>query len=466
MSYQQHFYDEQIKRFIVQVIRALSNFQVQFGDGTLYRVPVTYGDSSRQAEAIVNRNSENSIPSCPLISVYITDLKYDRARIQDPTFIDKISVRTRAYDPVTDSYLNQQGNAYSIERQMPVPYKLNVKADIWTSNSDQKFQLLEQILVLFNPALEIQSTDNYIDWTSLSYMELTDSTWSSRSIPQGTDDQIDISSVSFEIPIWLTAPARVRKMGVIHKVVAGIFNPTGDLAEFVASDDLLLGTRQGITFQNYGIWVNNGEVKLLKYNPVKTQPSNSDIETEAVLGTSKDWPAALEKYGVIRNGISQLRLILGTQDGFDSGAEIVGTIALDPTDDRTLLFTVDTDTLPTNTLNPVDAIIDPTRVHPGYGGLPAAAAGQRYLLLKATGNADDAESASGWTFNSQETIASANDIIQYTGTQWVVSFDSSAATTTQYVSNLTNGRQYKYSQASWTKSWEGEYQPLNWRLIL
>ena len=161
-----------------------------------------------------------------------------------------------------------------------------------------------------------------------------------------------------------------------------------------------------------------------------------------------------------------MRLILGTPDGFDSGTEIVGTVALDPTDERTLLFTVDTDTLPVNTLSPVTAIIDPTRVHPGYGGLPAAVSGQRYLLLNATGNADDAESASGWTFNSQETIADANDIIQYNGTQWVVSFESSAATTTQYVVNLTNGRQYKYAQASWTKSWEGEYQPLNWRLIL
>lgn len=466
MSYQQHFYSEQIKRFILQVIRALSNFQVQFGDGTLYRVPVTYGDSSRQAQAIIARNSENSIASCPLISVYITDLKYDRARTQDPTFIDKVSVRTRSYDPVTDSYLNQQGNAYSIERQMPVPYKLNVKADIWTSNSDQKFQLLEQILVLFNPALEIQSTDNYIDWTSLSYMELTDSTWSSRSIPQGTDDQIDISSVTFEIPIWITAPARVRKMGVIHKVVAGIFNPAGDLADFVASDDLLLGTRQGITFQNYGIWVNNGEVQLLKANPVKTQPSLTDIDSQAVVGVSKDWPAALEKYGVIRNGISQLRLILGTQDGFDTGTEIVGTIALNPLDDKILLFTVDIDTLPVNTLDPVNAIIDPTRVHPGYNGLPAAVTGQRYLLLKATGNTDDAESAQGWAANGYETVADANDIIEYDGTRWVLVFDSSASTTTQYVSNLTSGRQYKYSQASWTKSWEGEYLPLNWRLLL
>lgn len=458
--YQQHFYDEQLKRFLTQIIRALSNFQVQFGDGTLYRVPVTYGDSSRQAASIINRNSENSMPSTPLISVYITELKYARDRVQDPTFIDRASIRTREYDPTSDSYLNQQGNAYSIERLMPVPYDLNIKADIWTSNSDQKFQLLEQMLVLFNPALEIQSTDNYLDWTSLSLMELTDTNWSSRSIPQGTEASIDISSMSFRVPIWITAPSRVKKMGVIHKVVAGIFDPTGDLADFVASDDLLLGTRQGITFQNYGIWVNDGQIQLLKANPVTTTNTSDEIQYQTVVGISKEWPAALEKYGTVRNGISQLRLQV-----FED-TEIVGTIALHPTDPKILLYTVDTDTLPVNTLSAVDAIIDPQKVAPGVNGLPAATVGQRYLLLKGTGDNDDNEAAAGWQPNGYETVAEANDIIEYDGVRWVTSFISSENTTTQYVTNITSGKQYKFQSGVWAKSWEGEYRPLDWRLII
>ena len=444
----------------MQIIRALSNFQVQFGDGTLYRVPVTYGDSSRQAAAIISRNSENSIPSTPLISVYITDFKYARDRIQDPTFIDRASIRTREYDPVTDSYLNQQGNAYSIERMMPVPYDLTIKADIWTSNTDQKFQLIEQMLVLFNPALEIQSTDNYIDWTSLSYMEIQDTSWSSRSVPQGTEAAIDISSITFRVPIWITPPARVKKMGVIHKVISSIYDASGDLAEFVASDDLLMGTRQATTFQNYGIWVNDGQVQLLKANPVTTLSNNQDIQFQIVVGTSKEWPAALEKYGVIRNGISQLRLKVFEDQ------EIIGTIALHPTDPKILLYTVDVDTLPSNTLAAVDAIIDPQKVAPGMGGLPAAASGQRYLLLKDTGSDLDNESAGGWTFNGYETVASANDIIEFDGTRWTVSFNSGANTQTQYVTNVTSGKQYKYANGIWVKSWEGEYQPLDWRLII
>ena len=444
----------------MQIIRALSNFQVQFGDGTLYRVPVTYGDSSRQAAAIISRNSENSIPSTPLISVYITDFKYARDRIQDPTFIDRASIRTREYDPVTDSYLNQQGNAYSIERMMPVPYDLTIKADIWTSNTDQKFQLIEQMLVLFNPALEIQSTDNYIDWTSLSYMEIQDTSWSSRSVPQGTEAAIDISSITFRVPIWITPPARVKKMGVIHKVISSIYDASGDLAEFVASDDLLMGTRQATTFQNYGIWVNDGQVQLLKANPVTTLSNNQDIQFQIVVGTSKEWPAALEKYGVIRNGISQLRLKVFEDQ------EIIGTIALHPTDPKILLYTVDVDTLPSNTLAAVDAIIDPQKVAPGMGGLPAAASGQRYLLLKDTGSDLDNESAGGWTFNGYETVASANDIIEFDGLDWIVSFDSTFLTDIQYVTNLTTGIQYRYAEGMWMKSYEGYYDQGDYSIVI
>ena len=55
---------------------------------------------------------------------------------------------------------------------MPVPYKLTMNCDIWTSNTDQKLQILEQIFMLFNPSLEIQTTDNYIDWTSLSVLNM------------------------------------------------------------------------------------------------------------------------------------------------------------------------------------------------------------------------------------------------------------------------------------------------------
>jgi hypothetical protein len=199
MANQSFFYDEQIRRFLLQFTRIFSNFEVEYGreeDGTaaLYRVPVRYGDASRQAQTVLQQNSANNMPATPLMTFYITNLDYARDRVQEPYFVEKRNVRQRTWDNESQSYETTQSNAFTIERLMPVPYNLEVQLDIWTSNTNQKLQILEQILTLFNPSLEIQSTDNYLDWSSLSVVELTNTTWSSRSIPVGTDDPIDISS--------------------------------------------------------------------------------------------------------------------------------------------------------------------------------------------------------------------------------------------------------------------------------
>ena len=60
---------------------------------------------------------------------------------------------------------------------------------------------MEQILTLFNPSLEIQTTDNYIDWTSLSVVNMEGITFSSRSIPVGVDSDIHVANMTFTTPI-------------------------------------------------------------------------------------------------------------------------------------------------------------------------------------------------------------------------------------------------------------------------
>ena len=101
---------------------------------------------------------------------------------------------------------------------------MRLNADIWTSNTDQKLQLLEQILVLFNPSLEMQTTDNFIDWTSISVVNLENVTWSNRSVPVGIDSEIDICTITFSIPIYISPPTKVRKMGVITNIITSMFD--------------------------------------------------------------------------------------------------------------------------------------------------------------------------------------------------------------------------------------------------
>ncbi len=459
---QQFFYDEQIRRFLLQFIRAFSNFQVEYGkdregNTTLVTVPVKYGDATSMVSSIVRENSENKIIPTPMISCYMTGLEYNAERRQDPTFIDKKHIRMRKFDPNTNEYNTQQGNAFTVERVMPVPYTLQLNVDVWTSNTNQKLQLMEQILVLYNPSLEIQSTDNYLDWTSLSYIELANVQFSSRSVPVGVDEQIDIATLTFTVPIWLTAPAKVKKLGVINKIVASIYDDQGGIADGVIDGQILLGERMKFTPMNFGIIILGNTVQILDRNETSTNKVDytplNDPPTK--VGTDDvSWAALINQYGELQSGISQLRLEQGS-------AEIVGTVAFHPSDPHKLLWTVQSDTIPTNDIPAVTKIINPLRSAPG-AGLAAAATGQRYLVLNAIGDASNTDGPDAWG----DLVAGANDIIQYTGSVWQVVFDSSTEKGVHYMTNTTTGLQYKWTGTEWVKSYEGEYRAGDWSIVI
>jgi hypothetical protein len=462
----QFFYDEQLRRFLLQIARVFSNFQVEYGrdeegtNHTLIRVPVRYGDSSRQAQTVLNNNSPSALPSTPMMTFYITALDYDRPRMQEPYFVSTTNVRQRTYDEATDTYETTQGNAFTIQRLMPVPYKLTVNLDIWTSNTNQKMQLLEQILVLFNPALEIQSTDNYIDWTSLTVMELESSKWSSRTIPVGTENPIDISTLTFNIPIWISSPAKIKKLGVVERIIASMYDAQGDANLALMDSDLLLGTRQEFTPFGYQTLLLGNRIQVLAESAVVDEPNSSLIPPDSPNSVLM-WQSVVGMYGTLRPGISYI--------SFEQpdGTNVVGTIAFDPTDDRFLLFTVDEATLPANTLEPVTAVIDPLLNGPGDGLAPAVA-GQRYLLTEATGDYSNPQNPTAWLgTNNRPLVAHANDIIEYDGTRWLVYFDSTNSNhNIQYVTNITTSIQYRWTGSQWVKSYQGLYTGGQWSLTL
>jgi hypothetical protein len=463
---QQFFYDQQIRRYLTQFARMFSGFQVEYGRNeagkqgdTLVRVPVRYGDASRQAQTIIQDNSANSMPATPLMTFYITGLDFDRPRMQNPTYVDTKSVRQRTYDETTGTYETTQGNAFTIERFMPAPYKLSINLDIWTSNTNQKFQLLEQILPLFNPSLEIQSTENFMDWTSLSMVELVSSGFSSRTIPVGNEDPIDIATLKFALPVWLSLPAMVKKLGVVEQIIASVFDASGDPINAITNNDLLLGTRQYITPYSYKTVLIGNKLQILAQSAVIDEQNYQLPEPDPVADSNLLWPAVIDLYGKLRPGISMVAL---TQE---DGSQVFGTVVVDPTDERFLLVTVDQDTIPANTLAPINAVINPLVSGPSEG-LPAAQAGQRYLFTEATGSGDGYAQAWAGT-NGQVLEARPNDIVEYDGSRWLISFDSqSSPVNTQYVTNITTMVQYKWIGIGWVKSYQGEYAGGQWALIL
>ena len=604
MALQQFFYDKQIRRYITQFIRMVSNFQVEFGkdrnsNTTLQRVPVIYGDSSRQASAILRQNSENYLNSTPAMAVYIAGMEYDRSRIMNPTYVDKMNLRERYYDSQTGQLATTQGDTFTVERLMPVPYRLTLKLDIWTSNTEQKLQILEQICTLFNPALEIQSTDNYVDWTSITYVLLSAVNWSSRTVPVGSDTNIDIATLTFELPIYISAPALVKTLGVVQKIIASIYDADGNIDTAIYDETNLL-SRQYLTPLDYGVILLNNELRLVRYNDpvvdnfgqqyvkelvanvsananivltdtdgitsgmlitglnqrgtgnitantdtstvtgVDTQfltelkanvtiisqdnvnlglvsnvisnteitmwdVSNANVSSESFnfitnvtvpnttvvsvegitvlandlitgnigdkivfseityeYGVNEPWRNLINVYGNLVNGTSQVRLELA------DGTEVVGTVAFNPADDTSLLYDIDIDTIPTNNLAPINAIIDPQSSRPNRD-LQKLVNGTRYLLVNDYSSPDSFANAATYNWfgaDGTRLIAGANDIIQYTGSHWVVIFDASDMPDTYYVTNMTTGTQYVWNGNAWTKSYEGFYEAGKWQLVI
>ena len=461
-----HFYEGQVRKFLTQFIRILSNFSVETGRGkddsiSLRAVPVVYGDPTRQVANIIRNNSENALNYAPKIACYVRELNYDRERMQNPYHIEKQHLRERGID-ADGNYTNELGAGYTVEKVMPSPFRLEVTADIFSSNTDQKLQIMEQILYLFNPDFEIQKTDNYIDWTSLSYVELQNITFSSRTIPVGADTEIDVASMAFSMPIWLSPPVKVKKLGVVQKIIMSIYDDDGGIAKGLIDGELV--SKSFITPNNFGLLVTGNQLRLLGSTGVNVKSGGDGFQTGAnepnnfdpfeTFGPAVNWKVLLDQYGKVTNGTSQIRL------SQPNGNEIIGTIATTTLDDTILLYTIDGDTIPSNTLTAVKKIINPATFDPG-----TPANGDRYLVINDVGDSTASFQSATWG----TLVASVGDIIEYNSTtsKWNIAFDASNPDSTQhYVTNLNTGIQYRFNGTEWVKSYEGVYTQGNWSIVL
>ncbi len=447
---QQYFYDKQIRRYIQQFIRLFSGFTVQMGVNddklpTFLEVPVRYGDINRMAAHIQRENSENIINTVPFISCYVTDFSMAPERRVSPEHVDKVQVYEKKQDISTGEYLDEVGNTYTIERHMPVPYNITMNCDIWTSNTDQKLQLIEQIMVLFNPTLNVRTSSNPYDWSALAYVEMTNSIWSSRSVGSSVDDIIDVSTLTFQMPAFINPPAKVKQQRIIHTILNQLYNlDDDDLDAFRNNEPFNTSTLEYII-----VTLENRKVKYLDGKAYILSESGNDLDSN---GDQLIWSEVLKPFGALREGISQIRLRKNSDPG-DTSDDVIGRLSIDDTNPNALLVDIDTDTLPANTLGPITGILNPLVNFPGDGIIDPVQTGQRYLIIEDT--------AGAWG----SVVAKANDIIEYNGADWIVSFDSSTSSS-QYMINLSTNDQFAWDGTQWTNSHEGIYNEGFWRLYL
>ncbi len=212
-----YFYDAQLRAYMLQFITIFQGLQVQTGKGEcdeeqFISVPCVVGTKDRVVAAIFAGNTQNRVFSLPAMAVHLQGLEPAPERRKVQAYVDQ-----RVTLPVGGVFPN---DLTVVKRAMPVPYNATMELTIYASNTQQMHQILEQILVLFNPDLQIQKSDAPFDWTKLTKVELTDIS-NEENYPSSTEKRIMTWSLTFQMPIYLSIPMGVKD-DLVRKIVIQI----------------------------------------------------------------------------------------------------------------------------------------------------------------------------------------------------------------------------------------------------
>lgn len=238
----EYFYDRQLRSYLQQFCCIFQGMMVSTGehpDGVkLIQVPTIIGNRDRVVAGLMNDNTMNKLISLPIMSAHMSGLDLAPELRKGISVVDN-----RTYMPA-GGVLPEDLKVMS--RVMPIPYMMQLELGIYSSNTEQLHQILEQILMIFDPCVQIQTSDAIFDWTKITFVELTGIS-NEENYPIGTDRRIINWTLSFSMPIYITPPANVKK-NVVETVVANI----GNLAEITINEFDSEGNIQ--TFSN-GPWM-------------------------------------------------------------------------------------------------------------------------------------------------------------------------------------------------------------------
>lgn len=202
----QYYYNEQLRRYLIQFMAIFADLQVMVGanedKSPRYVSTPIYGTSKDRVVGMIKGGfTQNKPIRLPAMSAHLASISMAPQR--------RHGVQGNRRTPFMPyGGLFPDGVKVS-EMRMPVPYDTMFNLNIWASNQYQHHQLLEQILMVFDPLIQIQTSDELFDWTKLTTVEL-DSIGLQENVPIGGDRRIITTELTFKVPIWISVPADVH----------------------------------------------------------------------------------------------------------------------------------------------------------------------------------------------------------------------------------------------------------------
>ena len=222
----EHFYHKKIRNTVIAFGTIFNNVNIKRLDSSgnplqNIKVPLSYSPKEKflarlDAQQDLTGDDSKVAITLPRMSFEITGYSYDATR--------KLNKNQKITKVTTNADTTKMNNQY-----MPVPYNVNFSLNVYTANSDDGLQIIEQILPYFQPdytvtMIEDRTMDTKRDipfvLNSVDYEDsYTGSLTSMRRI---------IYTLSFTAKVYLYGP--ISTSAIIKKVSADLYSDTGSNA--------------------------------------------------------------------------------------------------------------------------------------------------------------------------------------------------------------------------------------------
>lgn len=208
-----HFYHKTISLLTGVFGSIFDEIKIKRKDGSSILVPIAYSVKRKYNV----RNDQNADPNAvrykmqlPRMGFKLTGLQRESLRTNN-----KLYPLVENLDRTQVTQLKSQLNR--------VPFTFGYSLSIKTKTIDDMLQIIEQILVYFNPTLRVTVKDNPdLDYSSTITVKLLDT--GLEDISEGSFDGEESleSTLQFELEGWLYMPTRTSK--VITKSIVNLFD--------------------------------------------------------------------------------------------------------------------------------------------------------------------------------------------------------------------------------------------------
>ena len=206
-----YYYGEQIKNYIDQFAQVFSEMYVTVGkndynsESNYVRIPIVYGSPDKVVTAIKNENTQNKPLRLPMFAIKLEGINIMLDR--------KSGTNTEFRKTVLPVGGDIKKDLKVVYRTKPLPYNLSFSITALASNSDQMFQIIEQILILFDPLLQLQTSDAHYDWTKIVDAELMSVDITDNRSPDN-DGRMVSSTFGFDVRGYMSPPANIKKNAI------------------------------------------------------------------------------------------------------------------------------------------------------------------------------------------------------------------------------------------------------------